>query len=61
MILPDADRYTKHTNTVILPHNYFATITHTYKASLVGGTSLYFHMWLLSAHQNLDKLHSQPG
>lgn len=62
MILPDADVYTKHTNTVVLPHNYFAAIKHTYnKTSLVGGTSLYFHMWLLSADWNLDKLHSQPG
>lgn len=62
MILPDADVYTKHTNTVVLPHNYFAAIKHTYnKTSLVGGTSLYFHMWLLSADWNLDKLRSQPG
>lgn len=59
MILPDADRYTKHTNTVVLPHNCFATLKHTYnKTSLVGGTSLYFHMWLLSAGWNLDKLNT---
>lgn len=37
-------------------------IRNTYsQTSLVGGTSLYFHMWLLSAGWNLDKLHSQPG
>lgn len=37
-------------------------IRNTYsQTSLVGGTSLYFHMWLLSAGWNLDKLRSQPG
>lgn len=62
MILLHADGYTKHTNAVVLLHNCFATIKHTYnKTSLVGGTSLYFHMWLLSAGWNLDTLHSQPG
>lgn len=62
MILPDTVGYIKHTNTVVLPHNYFATIKYTYnKTSSVGGLSVYFSMWLLSAGWNLDKLHSQLG